>query len=177
MSWPFLALSRRGFRDADNWGRLLIMSPSGKWEILSHSFELPWKEDDKGRSKSSHSRIREGEFELHVRSGGPKGWRLELLHTGHRTNIQVHRAHKSMYIEGCILPVDFIDFRNAPSSGIGPVEILEKGDPKIEQRSIALMKKIKTTYELLKPGKKGNPTIAIWAILPAIHRTSRTALA
>jgi len=82
-----------------------------------------------------------------------------------------------MYIEGCILPVDFIDFRNAPSSGIGPVEILEKGDPKIEQRSIALMKKIKTTYELLKPGKKGNPTIAIWAILPAIHRTSRTAFA
>jgi hypothetical protein len=177
MSWPLQALSRRGFQNADNWGTLLIMAPSGNWEVLSHSYELPWKEDDKGRSKSSASRIVEGVFELHVRSDGPKGWRLELLNTGHRENIQVHRAHKSMYIEGCILPVDFIDFRNEPSSGIGPIEILKKGDAKIERRSIALIKKIKARYDVLKEGKKGNPTIAIWAILPAVYRTTSTAAA
>ena len=43
MAWPFLTLSRRGFRDADNWGRLLMRTPSGDWEVLSHSYELPWR--------------------------------------------------------------------------------------------------------------------------------------
>lgn len=114
---------------------------------------------------------------MHVRSDGPKGWRLELLNTGHRQNIQVHRAHKSMYIEGCILPVDFIDFRNAPSTGIGPIEVLQKGEPKIERRSIALMKKIRERYELLKADERGNPTITICALLPAYQRTTDTAYA
>jgi hypothetical protein len=48
-----------------------------------------------------------------------------------------------MEIKGCILPVDFTDFRNEPASGIGPVELLKKGDAKIETRSIMLMKRIR----------------------------------
>jgi hypothetical protein len=48
-----------------------------------------------------------------------------------------------MYIEGCILPVDFIDFRNIPASGVGPIELLQKGEMKIEIRSKMLMNKIR----------------------------------
>jgi uncharacterized protein DUF5675 len=177
MTWQLLLLTRRGFRDADGWGTLLMMTANGQWEMLSHSYELPWQEDAKGRSRANKSRIVEGEFELHPRSDGPKGWRLELMGTGHRQNVQVHRAHRSLYIEGCILPVDFLDFRNAPAGGVGPVEIIRKGDTKIEQRSITLMRKIKDRYESLRIGKSGNPTITIGAILPALERTVKTMFA
>jgi hypothetical protein len=40
------------------------------------------------------SKIREGTYLLEVRTDGLKGWRLELKGTGHRRNIQVHRAHR-----------------------------------------------------------------------------------
>ena len=170
MSWPLLTLTRRGFRDSDQWGSLLLMNSAGNWEMLSNSYELPWQENASGQSQSKKSRIAEGVYQLHARSDGNKGWRLELVGTGHRQNIQVHRAHRSMYIEGCILPVSFIDFRNAPASGVGPVQVLKKGDLNIEQRSVQLMHLIRQRYDLLKVANIGNPTISIQAMLPAYER-------
>src|ERR1043165_9566885 len=46
-------------------------------------------------------------------------------------------------IEGCILPVDFVDFENRPFGGIGPVELLKKGEMKIEARPVLFMKRIR----------------------------------
>jgi hypothetical protein len=149
---------------------MLIMSLEGTWEELCYSYELPWLEDSLGRSLKDKSRISEGIYELVARSDGHRGWRLELQHTGHRENVQIHRAHKSMAIEGCILPVDFIDFENRAESGIGPVEQVRKGDPKIQTRSIALMDKIQHRYEALRKAGDGNATITLGAILPAHHR-------
>ena len=71
-----------------------------------------------------------------------------------------------MYIEGCILPVNFIDFRNAPASGIGPIQMVKKDDLNNEQRSVQLMNLIRQRYDLLKVANTGNPTISIQAILP-----------
>jgi hypothetical protein len=169
MAWQFLFARRRGFRSSDQWGTLFVRSPKSGWEQLSRTYELPWREDARGRSASGKSRIKEGEYELQVRTDGAKGWRLELIGTGHRQHIQIHRAHKSMYIEGCLLPVDFEDFRNEPASGIGPIELLKKGDRKIQHRSIAIMEQIRLRYEEQRPGKAGNPTIVIAATLPAFE--------
>ena len=101
------------------------------------------------------SLIKIGVYDLKPRSDGPKGWRLELQNTGHRSNIQVHRAHKSMFIEGCILPVHFYEFS---ASG------LQKGDPEIQSKSVELMNKIKIRYDLLNPTKQGNAQIIIAAM-------------
>lgn len=172
MGWPLIYVVRRGFRNEDQWGELLLRSMDGRsWEKFCSSYELPWIEDAKGKSASKKSRIKEGDYDLKVRVNGPKGWRLELIGTSHRKNIQIHRAHKSMYIQGCILPVDFVDFRNEPVSGIGPVEILKKGDKKIQVRSEALMENIKSRYNALSTGKAGRPIITIAATLPAYYQT------
>jgi hypothetical protein len=143
------------------------------WERLSSSYELPWREDGSGQSLSGSSRIREGVYKFDLREDGPKGWRLELKGTGHRRNIQVHRAHRSMYIEGCILPVDFTDFRNIPAGGVGPIELLQKGDLKIELRSKMLMNKIRERYAQLKRLQEGAATLTIAATLPAIAPQAR----
>jgi hypothetical protein len=137
------------------------------WEWLCYSYELPWIEDATGKSKSSKSRIRIGTYDLKVRTDGNKGWRLELKGTEHRENIQVHRAHKSMYIEGCILPVHFNDFGEAG---------LKKGQESIQTHSVALMNRIKARYDKLKGQNSGDPQLTIAAILPPMHRVgaSRT---
>lgn len=98
-----------------------------------------------------------------ARKDGPKGWRLELLETSPRRNIQAHRAHKSMYIEGCILPVHFEDFVE-PSDHHTRIK---KGDLKIQQRSEAIMKVIKSRYDELHKDRKDRPTLTISALLPA----------
>jgi uncharacterized protein DUF5675 len=172
MSWSFLYVQRRGFRDDDHWGTLYIRNGDG-WERFSSSYELAWGEDSKGRSLSRLSRIRGGVYELSVRHDGPKGWRLELKGTGHRSNIQVHRAHRSMYIEGCILPVDFVDFQNEPVGGVGPVELLKKGEMKIETRSLMLILRIRARYEELKKTHQGSATLTISDTLPAIEPLAR----
>lgn len=160
--WEFLCVVRRTFQSDDNWGELFIKNQNGRWEWLCYTYELPWKTvesgPNKGLSQSKHSRIKMGVYTLSPRQDGPKGWRLDLENTGHRSNIQIHRAHTSMYIEGCILPVSFNNFSK---------DKLEKGDPLIQTRSIDLMTKIKSRYELLKVGKKGKETVVIEAKLPA----------
>jgi hypothetical protein len=178
LAWQFLFAQRRGFRSSDQWGTLFVRSTVVGWEQLSRTYELPWREDARGRSMANKSRIKEGEYELQVRKDGPKGWRLELLNTGHRRHIQIHRAHRSLYIEGCLLPVDFLDFRNEPASGVGPIELLKKGDRKIQARSISIMEQIRLRYEQLSRGQNGNPTIVIAATLPALEPSARrTAIA
>jgi len=161
MAWEFLYLQRDVYQGDRNWGLLFIKTDSDEWEKLSYSYELPWKTygsgSKEGKSISSQSRIKIGVYDLKPRSDGPKGWRLELQNTGHRSNIQVHRAHKSMFIEGCILPVHFYEFS---ASG------LQKGDPEIQSKSTELMNKIKTRYETLNPTKQGSAQIVIAAMLP-----------
>jgi hypothetical protein len=87
------------------------------------------------------SRIKIGTYDLKPRIDGPKGWRLELNNTGHRKNIQIHRAHSSMFIQGCILPLSFNNLSENK---------LTKGDPVIQTQSVGLMNKIKLRYEALK---------------------------
>ena len=158
MSWDFLWLVREAYQSDNNWGRLYIRSKDlKKWETFSYSYELDWIEDASGKSKSNKSRIRIGIYEMKTRSDGNKGWRLELEGTGHRTHIQVHRAHKSMFIQGCILPVHFRDFDKAG---------LKKGDNKIQAESVKLMEQMKARYLECKKVAKGKPSITISAILP-----------
>jgi hypothetical protein len=153
------------------------MRQDGDWEKLCYTYELPWKEDSHGESLKKKSRVVEGTYEMRVRTDGAKGWRLELLGTGHRENIQVHRSHKSMYIEGCILPVHFNDFNAADDSGLVPVKI-KKGDMTIQNHSVALMEKIKERFNVLSaPGligmpnllRKGSPEVTISALLPPYY--------
>jgi hypothetical protein len=144
MAWPFLMLVRDEYRAArsvseGNWGRLYTRSiPGRSWDFFSYAYELPWIQTPAGLSKNKKSQIDIGTYELNERNNGPKGWRLELLETGHREHIQVHRAHKSMYIEGCILPVKF--------RGFGTGNPL-KGDANIQTDSVELMKKLRALYE------------------------------
>lgn len=168
MAWDFIHIIRRQYLGSDHWGEMYIRTLKGGWERLCYSYELPWKEYQSGKltgkSVISKSRIRIGTYELKARSNGPKGWRLELQNTGHRSHIQIHRAHKSMYIEGCILPVHFDDFKSSKIS---------KGKPVIQSKSVALMNRIKPRYEALKKKSKGNPTLTIAATLPALITVKR----
>lgn len=170
MAWDFLYSVRQEFQGDNNWGRLYIRTEDNKWEYLSYTYELPYKENQSGpnygKTQSSQSRIKIGVYELVPRSDGPKGWRLELQNTGHRQNIQIHRAHTSMFIEGCILPVHFNNFAESN---------IKKGDQIIQTQSVALMNSIKTRYDLLKTGKTGNPTICISANLPPKLITKKSA--
>jgi len=182
MSWEFLHLFRRTWRSNDNWGTLYVVDGEGNWERLCHTFERPWFTDEEGRSQKTvvtktgqtlpGSRIPEGKFELEERSVGPKGWRLQLLGTGHRSEIQIHRAHKSLYIEGCILPVSFVDFREQASDGT-LVRVLKRGDQAITDASLRIMAQIKDRYTSLSKlhAKDGRATVLIAANLPAYYRS------
>ncbi len=172
MSWDFLYIKRQSFQNSNNWGVLYIKTLDDSWEKISYTYELPWKTNESGplinKSKNNLSRIKIGSYDLKPRSGGPKGWRLELQSTGHRENIQIHRAHKSMAIEGCILPVHFNNFTESNIS---------KGDAVIQTQSVTLMQEIKTRYDELSQSNTGNASISIAAILPAIVTNSALARA
>ncbi|MEN6426753.1 MAG: DUF5675 family protein [Phycisphaerales bacterium] len=159
MSWRFLHVRREVFHGSFNWGTLFMRDAAAGWDELCYTYELPWRADERGRSMNNVSRIELGTYEMQVRDDGPKGWRLELLGTGHRAHIQIHRAHQSMYIEGCILPVHFSwDTANAP----------QRGDQLIKTRSMEIMGKIKTRYENLATANTGRPTVEISAHLPPL---------
>lgn len=166
MSWEFLTLYRGQLKAKSGWGSFYILTENDEWEFLSYSYELPWHAYTSGRlagdSQSDISRVKVGYYELKPRADGPRGWRLELQKTGHRTNIQIHRAHKSMYIKGCILPIHFKNFSTSQ---------LTKGDKIIQSKSEDLMKKIKKRYTTLKKNKKGNAVIVITAQLPPLLDT------
>lgn len=164
MSWDFFVIVRRTYQGDDNWGEMFIRTSTGTWERLCYTYELPWDTFKSGtllgKSKNNLSRIKVGIYDMKPREDGPKGWRLELQNTSHRSNIQIHRAHSSMFIQGCILPVKFNHFSR---SG------LKKGDPLIQTQSIALMNIIRNRYEKIAKGKTGNPSLTIAATLPAMH--------
>lgn len=169
MAWKFLYSVRREFRGDSNWGEMYMRSADDKkWEWLCYTYELPWKADATGKSINSLSRVEMGIYELNIRSDGNKGWRLELLKTGHRSAIQIHRAASSMYIEGCILPVHFNTFQGSD---------IKKGDKVVETRSKELMDKIKVRLTNLMMGSKttaGRPTLTIAETLPAELLTDRS---
>jgi hypothetical protein len=162
MSWDFICVVRDEYKGQRGWGKMYIRNSSDKWEWLCYSYELPWKVFqhglNAGKSQNNLSRVKFGQYELVPRSDGPKGWRLELQNTGHRSNIQIHRAHRSMFIQGCILPVHFNDRSD---------DALEKYDMGIQTKSVALMEDIKARYDELSPDKEGNPVLNISAVLPA----------
>lgn len=173
MAWNFLYIVRRNFHGDDNWGEMYIKTTSGRWEWLSYTYELPWKSDGNGKSSKNVSRIKIGTYELNVRidglprRGGGKGWRLELQNTGHRTNIQIHRATPSLYIKGCILPVHF---NNLQSSSI------KRGDMRISTKSEKIMDKIEARLKVLNGAgnAKGKPAVKIVANMPAELVTNRS---
>jgi len=174
MAWDFLYSVRRTYHGEDNWGDLYMKSADEKkWELLSYTYELPWKADAKGKSINSKSRVEMGVYELTPRTDGPlrkdngKGWRLQLLNTKHRSGIEIHRAAPSLFIEGCILPVHFNGFQGS--------QIL-KGDPTIRVMSTELMDKIMSRWHTLlaKHSGEGNPSITIAETLPAEAVTNRS---
>ncbi len=179
MAWEFLYMVRREFRGDSNWGEMHIKSADDKkWEWLCYTYELPWKANATGKSINNISRVEMGVYELNIREDGDprlanyKGWRLELLKTAHRSNIQIHRAAKNMYIEGCILPVHFNTFQSTDIKSV-----IKKGDKIIEDRSKALMDKIKVRLiNLMMESKKtaGRPTLTIAETLPAEALTDRS---
>ena len=166
MSWDFLHIVRRTYLGDDNWGEMYMMTSDGKWEWLSYTYELPWNADNAGKSKNKVSRIAIGRYELTerkdgmTRETGGKGWRLELKNTGHRENVQIHRAARNLYIEGCILPVHFNTLQGSS---------IKLGNPQITLKSVAYMDKIQERFELLqsKNKQKGNAVLIIAANLPA----------
>lgn len=172
MSWDFIHVQRKVFQGSNNWGIMFIKTSNGRWEKLCYSYELPWKEFEsghlKGKSKNNESRIRIGNYNLNTRNDGPKGWRLELQGTGHRKNIQIHRAHKSMFIEGCILPVHFNNFTEAQ---------LSRGDAIIQTQSVSLMQNIKARYDQLSSQNNGLASLIVSANMPAIVMNSSLAKA
>ena len=97
---------------------------------------------------------------MDVRSDGPKGWRLELQNTGHRSNIQIHRAHRTMAIQGCILPVHFDDLSQSPPN---------VGSNIIQTRSVALMQQIHSRYYQVHGS--GKATVLITGLLPPMVDT------
>ena len=157
MAWDFLWLNRNLFQGSNHDGTLYIKSKAGRWERLCYVYELPWILNSLGKSKNDKSRIRIGTYELKPETKEDKGWVMRLQKTGHRKGILIHRAHKTLSIEGCILPVHF-DNR-------GLKEITDTNQ--IQEKSVQLMNKIKQRYTALKTGKTGNPTITISANLPA----------
>lgn len=174
MAWEFLYMVRREFRGDSNWGEMHIKSADDKkWEWLCYTYELPWKADVAGKSINNLSRVEMGTYELDIREDGVptdpkyKGWRLELLKTAHRSNIQIHRAAGNLYIEGCILPVHFNTFQGSD---------IKKGDPVITARSIAIMDKIKVHLVnlIMKSKKTGRPTLTIAETMPAEALTDRS---
>lgn len=171
MAWEFLYSVRREFRGDSNWGEMYMKSTDNKkWEWLCYTYELPWKADVAGRSVNNHSRVEMGIYELIVRTDGPprpvgKGWRLELLNTAHRGNVQIHRAAPNMHIEGCILPVHFNTLQ---------ASAIKKGDEIIRTRSIALMDNIMVRLNNLLKSRTGRPTLTIAEKLPPALVTDRS---
>lgn len=173
MAWNFLHIVRRNFHGDDHWGEMYLKTTAGKWEWLSYTYELPWKSDDAGKSLNNTSRVKIGTYELNVRTDGKqrrvggKGWRLELQNTGHRTNIQIHRAAPSLYIKGCILPVHFNNIQG---------DNIKKGDIRIRTKSEEIMDKIEARLKALNSSgsNKGKPTVNITANLPAELVTNRS---
>ncbi|TGO01948.1 hypothetical protein PN36_33905 [Candidatus Thiomargarita nelsonii] len=178
MAWDFLYLCR--ISTTTHWGGLYLLNDKQTWEFFCYTYELLWRADSKGRSKSSKSRIQNGKYEIKVRSDGSKGWRLQLSGTGHRTYIQIHRAHKTMFIEGCILPIHSTDLREIQNKilSLGKNKVYKKSrygtdklrtaDRGLQTRSIQLMEKMKKRYDKLSQGKTGKATILITTLLPSV---------
>ena len=159
MHWDFLMVVRDKLHsDEKSWGDLFVKSlDDRRWERFSYAYELPWKvEKTTGKSRKGESRVKLGTYAMSTRSDGNKGWRLELKGTGHREHIQVHRAHHSMYIEGCILPVHFSGFDDGT---------VNQGSMTIEEESVKLMRKLQVMYLDRAKRRTGEPTITIAADL------------
>lgn len=173
MAWDFLYIVRREYHGDNNWGEMYMQMTSEKWQWLSYTYELPWTADDTGKSINNRSRVEMGVYELHTRSDGlerrfgGKGWRLELLQTGHRGNIQIHRAAASMGTRGCILPVHFNTLQGTD---------IKKGNDIIGVRSSMLMDKIQARCATLMASGTVNsrPRLCIAATLPAELLTDRS---
>ena len=161
MGWSLLSVRREEWMGNNRWGRMFLRALPTGWEFLCYSYELPWLHDAAGRSLSNVSRIRAGFYELQVRTDGQKGWRLELQGTGHRTNIQVHRAAPNLFIQGCILPIHF----RSQNPRVAPPT-----SPQNQVESVKLMAKIKERYDFLVEVEVGNPNIQISGTLPASAR-------
>lgn len=167
--WSFLHIVRRQFQGESNWGEMYMQTVGKEWEWLCYTYELPWNPNpmNAGKSTNYKSCIEFGVYKIkvvdHVSANGrDKGWRLELLNTGHRENIQIHRAYKSMGITGCILPVH--------TNKIGPTNAKHKlitSDQVIQDNSVNLMHKIKSRWSDLVGGKRDLATLSMQADLPA----------
>jgi hypothetical protein len=173
MAWEFLYSVRREFQGDSHWGEMYMKTTAKRWEWLCYTYELPWKANAAGKSINSLSRVEMGVYELSIRTDGParnfggKGWRLELLKTGHRGYVQIHRASPSMFIEGCILPVHFNTFQGST---------IQKGDAIIRTQSLALMDKMQVRLTNLQNSSSttGRPTLTIAEKLPPGLITNRS---
>lgn len=82
---------------------IYVSSPSfpvsDRGRKVCHGLELAWR-----NNINEISAVPKGDYEGFIRDDGPRGWRIELLGTGDRKNIQVHIGNRTADTIGCILP-------------------------------------------------------------------------
>ena len=174
-SWVFMHICRRHVDDNDNYGFLWVPTADKAWEFYSYTYELPWVPLPDQRSTNNVSRIEEGLYPVMFTGTTNKYnyyFQLDTTNTAaaHRFSILVHRASPKLIIEGCILPVHFIDEvvvnvdrqqqTSWPSYVGGDLEKAVIGDAGIQTRSEALMLGLRDRFDALK---------AIWAGTPYIR--------
>ncbi len=92
-------------------GRMYVSLGENSWAFLCHSYELPLITDNKGKTKNRVSCVTgEKTYPLRVRTDGFRKWRMQLLNTGHRKYVQIHRASEYITSAGCILPINLSTF-------------------------------------------------------------------
>ncbi|SEM06056.1 protein of unknown function [Syntrophus gentianae] len=68
------------------------------------TLELPDRENASTNDSTTAGRIPAGTYQAHVRTDGPRGWRLELEGVPGRENVQIHVGNTPEDTTGCILP-------------------------------------------------------------------------
>lgn len=71
---------------------------SDRGSKISNALELAYRNNDKNISS-----IPAGQYRGAVRVDGHLGWRIELIGTGNRTNVQIHIGNRPVDTIGCIL--------------------------------------------------------------------------
>jgi hypothetical protein len=68
------------------------------------TLELPDRNNAATNNSDTAGRIPAGNYNAHVRTDGPLGWRIELENVPGRANIQIHVGNTPADSTGCILP-------------------------------------------------------------------------
>ena len=127
-------------------GRMYLTAGNNAWQFFWYTYELPLILVG-GKTKSDKSCVKaEKTYPLTIRTDGPKGWRLQLGDTGHRTYVQIHRANWRIGSYGCILPIGlatFNDLRIQAADGLTSSEREDIGSSSLPDLALIASEKAK----------------------------------